>query len=133
MVIKMFTSRNFVWVFFQSARATLNRILSLSGRAGSHCSARGARCCTRGFPSCGGWASHCAGFSRCGARLSRGQELRCTGLAALQRVEPPQARGRTRVPCTGRQTLNHCTMRGVLGPLFIVSSSCKYVQVCLLI
>ena len=35
------------------------------------------------------------------------------GLVAPQHVGPPQTRDRTRVPCTGRQILNHCATREV--------------------
>ena len=43
--------------------------------------------------------SRCVGFSSCGA------------LVALQHVGSSRTRGRTRVPCTGRQILNHCATR----------------------
>ena len=128
----MFSSRNFVWVFFKSARATLNRILSMSGRAGSHCSARVAHCCRRLLQLRRPGLSLCWLLSLQSTGWAGGQERRCTGFAALQPVEPSQTRGQTCVPCTGRQILNHWTMRGVLGPLFIVSSSCKYFQLYLL-
>ena len=40
--------------------------------------------------------------------------MRCTGLVAPRHVGSSRARARTRVPCTGRRILNHCTTREVL-------------------
>ena len=39
---------------------------------------------------------------------SQAQQLRCTGLVALWHVGSSRTRARTRVPCFGRQILNHC-------------------------
>ena len=58
-------------------------------------------------------ASHYRGLSRCGAQApdAQAQQLWHTGLAALQHVGSSQTRARTRVPCIGRQILNHCATR----------------------
>ena len=79
---------------------------------------------------CGVQASHCGGFSYCGAQAlgalgARAQQLWLTGsraqaqqfwrsgLVALWYVGSSQTRDRTRDPCIGRQTLNHCATREV--------------------
>ena len=51
--------------------------------------------------------------SRCGAQApdAQAQQLWLTGLVAPRHVGSSQARARTRVPCIGRQTLNHCATR----------------------
>ena len=53
---------------------------------------------------------------------AQAQQLWLTGLVAPRHVGSSQTRARTRVPCTGRQTLNHCATREALGlsfnPLF---------------
>ena len=60
------------------------------------------------------------GFSSCGARAqqlwlagsrAQAQWLWCTGLAASRHVGSSRTRARTRVPCIGRQILNHCATR----------------------
>ena len=58
-------------------------------------------------------ASHHRGLSRCGAQApdAQAQQLWLTGPAAPRHVGSSQTRARTRVPCIGRQTLNHCTTR----------------------
>ena len=58
-------------------------------------------------------ASHHHGFSCCGAQApdAQAQQLWLTGPAALRHVGSSQTRARTRVPCIGRQTLNHCATR----------------------
>ena len=55
------------------------------------------------------------GLSRCGAQApdTQAQQLWLTGPAAPRHVGSPQTRARTRVPRTGRQTLNHCATREV--------------------
>ena len=55
-------------------------------------------------------SSRCAGFSRCGAQAPdvQAQQLWLTGLVAPRHVGSSQTRARTRVPCIGRQILNHC-------------------------
>ena len=42
---------------------------------------------------------------------AQAQQLWLTGLVAPRHVGSSQARARTRVPCIGRQTLNHCATR----------------------
>ena len=61
----------------------------------------------------GAWASHYRGPSCCRAQApdARAQYLWLTGLVAPRHVGSSQTRARTRVPCTGRQTLNYCTTR----------------------
>ena len=58
----------------------------------------------------GAQASHHRGPSRCGAQApdAQAQQLWLTGLVASRHVGSSQTRARTRVPCIGRQTLNHC-------------------------
>ena len=57
-----------------------------------------------------------AGFSSCGTRA---QQLWPAGFAVPQHVESSRTRARTRVPCIGRQILNHCTTREALGGPFL--------------
>ena len=61
----------------------------------------------------GARASHHRGLSRCGAEVpdAQAQQLRLTGPVAPWHVASSQTRARTRVPCIGRQTLNHCATR----------------------
>ncbi|XP_059870693.1 programmed cell death 1 ligand 2 isoform X6 [Delphinus delphis] len=56
----------------------------------------------------GTWASHCCGLSRCRAQVQRPW---LTGPAAPRHMGSSQSGARTRVPCNGRRTLNHCTTR----------------------
>ena len=84
----------------------------------------GLRFCARAFSSCGkrgplfiavrGPLTIAA--SRCGAQApdAQAQQLWLTGLAAPRHVGSSQTRARTRVPCIGRQTPNHCTTREAL-------------------
>ena len=60
------------------------------------------------------------GFSSCGSRVqqlqlvgsrAQAQQLWRTGLVAPQHVGSSWARDRTRVPCIGSRTLNHCATR----------------------
>ena len=55
-------------------------------------------------------ASHYRGLSCCGAQApdAQAQQLWLTGPVTPRHVGSSQARARTRVPCAGRQTLNHC-------------------------
>ena len=62
--------------------------------------------------------SRCAGLSlsrppHCGAQApdAQAQQLWLTGPAAPWHAGFSQTRARTRVPCTDRQTLNHCATR----------------------
>ena len=58
-------------------------------------------------------APHYCGLSCCGAQApdAQAQQLWLTGLVAPRYVGSSQTRARTRVPCTGRQILNHCATR----------------------
>ena len=103
----------------------------------------GLRFCARAFSSCGKWgatphrgarASHHRGLSCCGAQApdAQAQQLWLTGLAAPRHVGSSQARARTRVPCIGRQILNHCATREALEHIFLfvwlaVFLSCLFV------
>ena len=64
----------------------------------------------------GARASHCRGLSCCGAQApdAQAQQLWLTGLVAPRHVGSSQTRARTRIPCIGRQTLNHCATREAL-------------------
>ena len=53
-------------------------------------------------------------FSSCSTQV---QQLWCTGLVAPRHVGSSQTRDQTRVPCIGRQILNHCATREVPIPL----------------
>ena len=84
--------------------------LSLVAASGGHSSAR------------------CAGLSLSRPLLLRSTGSRCAGsvgvahrphLVAPRHVGSSQARARTRVPCIGRQILNHCATREALPPLFV--------------
>ena len=61
----------------------------------------------------GARASHYRGLSRCGAQApdAQAQSLWLTGPVAPPHVGSSQTRARTRVPCIGRQTPNHCATR----------------------
>ncbi|XP_067587576.1 AP-3 complex subunit sigma-1 isoform X3 [Pseudorca crassidens] len=58
-------------------------------------------------------ASHCCGLSRCGAQApdTQAQWPWLTGPTALRHVGSSRTGARTRVPCVGRRTLNHCATR----------------------
>ena len=81
----------------------------------------GLRFCARAFSSCGKWGPLFIAVrrpltvrtSRCGAQApdAQAQQLRFTGPAAPRHVGSSQTRARTRVPCIGRQTVNHCATR----------------------
>ena len=81
----------------------------------------GLRFCARAFSSCGKWGPLfiavrgplTVAASRCGAQApdAQAQQLWLTGPVAPRHVGSSQTRARTRVPCTGRQTLNHCATR----------------------
>ena len=68
----------------------------------------------------GARASHCHGLSCCTAQApdTQAQQLWLTGLVAPRHVGSSQTRARTRVPCIGRQILNHCTTREAPPLLF---------------
>ena len=61
----------------------------------------------------GAQASHYRGLSCCGAQApdAQAQQLWLTGPAAPQHAGSSQTGTRTRVPCIGRQTPNHCAAR----------------------
>ena len=65
----------------------------------------------------GARASHRRGLSCRGSQApdAQAQQLWHTGLAAPRHVGSSQTRARTRVPCIGRQTLNHCATREALN------------------
>ena len=108
----------------------------------------GLRFCARAFSSCGKWgplfialrgpltiaASLVAEHRLQTRRLSN---LWLTGPVAPRHAGSSQTRARTRVPCIGRQILNHCATRE--APLFsfiLFFSSplecvCVYVYVCI--
>ena len=82
----------------------------------------GLHFCARAFSSCGKrgplfiavrGASHYRGLPCCEAQApdAQAQQLRLTGPAVPWHAGSSQTRARTRVPCTGRQTLNHCATR----------------------
>ena len=54
--------------------------------------------------------SRCTGFSSCDTQA---QQLWLAGLLAPRHVGSSRTRARTRVPCIGKQILNHCTTREV--------------------
>ena len=64
----------------------------------------------------GARASHYRGLCCCGAQApdAQAQYLWLTGLVAPRHVGSSQTRARTRVPCIGRQILNHCATREAL-------------------
>ena len=85
----------------------------------------------------GAWASHYRGLPCCRARApdAQAQQLWLTGLVAPRHVGSSQTRAQTRIPCIGRQTLNHCATREALDFfyrtffLFLIWScrSCLYI------
>ena len=60
-----------------------------------------------GFSSCGMWAQQ---LWLAGSR-AQAQQLWHTGFAVPRHVGSSRTRDRTRVPCIGRQILNHCATR----------------------
>ena len=89
----------------------------------------GPRFCARAFSSCGkrgplfiavrgplfiavrGPLTIAASRCRAQAPDAQAQQLWLTGRVAPRHVGSSQTRARTRVPCIGRQTLNHCATR----------------------
>ena len=65
---------------------------------------------------CSARASHYRGLSFCGAQApdAQAQQPWLMGLVAPRHVGSSQTRARTRVPCIGRQILNHCATREAL-------------------
>ena len=84
----------------------------------------GLRFCARAFSSCGKWGPLFIAVrgpltvraSRCGGQAPdvQAKQLWLTGPVAPQHVGSSQTRARTRVPCIGRQILNHCATREAL-------------------
>ena len=81
---------------------------------------------------------HYRGLSCCGAEApdAQAQSLWLTGPVALRHVGSSQTRARTRVPCIGRQILNHCATREAQGYFFkkqIVGTSlvAQWLGICL--
>ena len=72
----------------------------------------------------GAQASHYRGLSCCGAQApdAQAQQSWLTGPVAPRHAGSPQTRARTRVPCIGRQTLNHCATREAQIIVFYVCS-----------
>ena len=70
----------------------------------------------------GARASHYRGLSCCRAQApdAQAQYLWLTGLVAPRHVGSSQTRARTRIPCIGRQTLNHCATRETAPPTIFV-------------
>ena len=71
-------------------------------------------------PHRGARAPHHRGPSRRGAQApdAQAQQPWPTGPAAPRHVGSSQTRARTRVPCIGRRTLNHCATREALCKYF---------------
>ena len=123
----------------QRAGATL-----CCGAWASHCS--GFSCCgaralgtqasvvvASGLRSCSVRVLGCTGFSRCGSQAqylslagcrTQAQQLWHMGLIAPRHVGSSWTRDQTRVPCIGRQILNHCATREVLYDEFYSSFIC---------
>ena len=88
----------------------------------------GPHLCVRALPTCGkrgppfiaarGPLTIAASPVADGAQApdAQAQQLWLTGPVAPRHVGSPQTRARTRVPCIGRQTPNHCATRE--APLF---------------
>ena len=72
----------------------------------------------------GARASHCRGLSCCGAQApdAQAQQLWPTGPVAPWHVGSSQTGARTRVPCIGRQILNHCATREAPAGRFLTTA-----------
>ena len=77
-----------------------------------------------GFSSCGATASHCGGLSCCGAWAlgTQASVVVVHGLSCSVACGFFQTKGRTCVPCNGRQILNDCATREVLEDTLLNSS-----------
>ena len=86
----------------------------------------------------GGYSSlQCAGFSlqwlfllwstgsRSAGFSSVARGLSSCGLVVLQHVGSSRTRARTRVPCIGKQILNHCATREVPKVFLVIYYECK--------
>ena len=78
-------------------------------------------------PHRGARACHHRGLSCCGAEApdAQAQQLWLTGPVAPRHAGSSQTRARTRVPCIGRRTLNHCATRE--APEYIFYSQISFV------
>lgn len=75
------------------------------------------------LPSWCAWASHCGGLFRCGARAL--SMLWCMAPVSPRHVESSWTKNQTGVPCTGRQTCNHRTIREVPNPYYLsITDTC---------
>ena len=95
------------------------------------------RFCARAFSGCGKWGPlfiAVRGPLTVAASLvaehrlpdAQAQQLWRTGPAAPRHVGSSQTRARTRVPCIGRQILNHCATREAqLSILYVVLHMCQ--------
>ena len=83
-------------------------------------------CCL--FVFCVIRASHCCGRSCCGAQAldAQAQQPWLMGPAAPRHVGSSRTGARTRVPCIGRRTLNHCATREALSYLSLFSNKVLY-------
>ena len=81
-------------------------------------------------PHRGARAPHHRGLSCCRAQApdAQAQQPWPTGPAAPRHAGSSQTRARTCVPCTGRQTLNHCTTREAHPLIFVKDKilSCSF-------
>ena len=70
----------------------------------------------------GAQAFHYRGLSCCGAQAPdvQARQLWLTGLVAPRHVGSSQTRARTRIPCIGRQILNHCATREAPRYVFLL-------------
>ena len=82
----------------------------------------------------GARASHHRGPPCCRAQApdAQAQQLWLTGLVAPRHVGSSKTRARTRVPCIGRQILNHCATREALILFLLKFDSQLYPACCLL-
>ena len=98
----------FIYSFFGCVGSSFLREGFLQSRQAGATLHRGAR------------ASRYRGLSCCGAQApgAQAQQLWLTGPAAPWHVGSSQTRARTRVPCIGRQILNHCATREALLSFF---------------
>ena len=74
----------------------------------------GLRFCARAFSSCGEQGPLFITVRGTQAPDAQAQQFWLMGLVAPQHVGSSQTRAQTRVPCIGRQILNHCATREAL-------------------
>ena len=98
-----------IYVFIYGSVFVSVRGLSLVAASGGHSSSR------------------CAGLSCCRAQTpdTQAQQLWLSGPAAPRHVGSSQTRARTRVPCIGRQILNHCATREAPCLMFLAGCSAE--------